>query len=365
MSVVGCRDAPRRAEPARAPAPAVVPATTTEAETEPAGFVLRGLTEEPRAIALCSRGAEAMLVADVGAERHVVFVGAQGGPSGGGHEPSSSSRSLRFCTAHRGSYLVASIEARDPLHDLLVLERYASGDAHPTGSLELPSEGRITGVRRSASDEAALVAYTGAEGPVRIALVEVAQDRPMLRSLASGDAPDGLSREVLGADLGVDGPLVLFRRGAPEDARGGVVMVTERGAHELEALADMGLLEQLVRSGEQAIVLASFEFDRPHAFRFALDGTPLESTRLAGSERPAFVPVRPRADVDADAHGIELRIRDAAGDVLRNIRIPRSAGRTPPALARDGHDFLVATTDSARDGWGVRVVRSSPEGRPR
>lgn len=354
---------PDRTRPNVPARPAVAPAESSET---PSDFVAHGLGAEPRALALCSRGRDALLVIDGTSERRylVISVGSDGAPRElVAQRPTTST--VRFCTAHGGSYLVTSIDERGATQDVLTIERVDPSRPEVTGRIETNDSGRITTVRRSADEASALVAYSGPEGPVRIVRVDAAPSVPVASGIPSADLPDGLSREVLAATVGEQGMAVLFRRGAPEDDRGGVVLVTERGARTLEPLHELAMLEVLVREPREVILVGSFEFDRPHGFRFGLDGRMLESRRIAPGEVPAFVPVRPRADVDADSSGIELRIRDAGGDVVTRVHVPRTAGRTPPALTRTGDDFLVATTDTVREGWGVRVVRSNAEVLPR
>lgn len=351
--------------PSRSGSPRVAqpPSEQAHAVSEsPSELVLEGLATEPTALAIAVADEATLIVAEAGAHRYRVVQ--RDGMTRIARDVVASAGRLRFASRFGSGFLIASLAAAEGGTEW-VFERFDGATGAALGLVRSPVAESVTTLRRASHGARVLVAHSDDDSPVRALVCALAGEQLVVRSLAIRDPADELSRELVGAALLDDAPAVLFRRGVPEDPRGGLFLVSERGTHELEPLHELGLLERLERTRDQVLVVGSFEFDRPIAFRFGPDGRMLEMQRLTPGERPSWLEPRNRADVEADDGTVVIRIRDSGGDVLRSVDVTTRAGAAPPAVTRRVHEFVVATSERAGEGFGVRVHHVADEVLPR
>lgn len=213
-------------------------------------------------------------------------------------------------------------------------------------------------LRRAVSGATLHLAHTDGRSPVVLDefVLEERGFRVRRPKVDEPDESDDLGREVVGLTSDPRGPALLYRRSTPEDGRGGVVLATEAGFGEVEALHDLGLLDSLTRTGDTITLVGSFEFDRPIAFEFDPHGVVRRLERIEPGAAPGFVVLRARASLEIDQGAILVRTRDVAGTVDTERRFPRPSGTTAPTIVRDRHGFAIAWTERSGEGWGVRLA---------
>jgi len=268
--------------------------------------------------------------------------------------PRIATEALRFVVALDSTFVAVA----DDGTDLVVT---ALDESHRT--IRVARAFPIETMRRATHGATLYFASASSTGAVSMDEFSLGSSRIEHRRRTLDRGADGLGREIVGLAASDAGFALLFRRGVPEDDRGGVVLATRRGTREVPALHDLGLLES-IECGEQGVtVVGSFEFDRPIEFRFDLRGRLLAHDRLA--PRASIASSRRfRANVEVDGASIVVRIRDGAGDLLSETRFRRSAGARSPMIARESHGFAVAWTDRTEEGWGIRIAHLTDPSTP-
>ena len=171
--------------------------------------------------------------------------------------------------------------------------------------------------------------------------------RPLGPEPASAELPT----EILGLAADEGGRwAALWRRGAQEDTRSATYLTTDEAHQRVEALREALVVEAMEQHGREVVLVAGFEFSRPHLIRIAGGASePLEAHELAASERlPAPFADRVRAELDIDARGLWLRRRDGAGDPIgapTGVTEGRVAGAT---VSRVGERVWVAWIEGDR-----------------
>lgn len=298
---------------------------------------------EPRALALGADADGPLLAVDAGALR---FVGRPGDVVRGTPiEPRSTV--LVVATLARRRVIVAATSTAIEACAATLGAPTAPGQSTFTCShLELGA--RILRHRRAIDRDHALVALATDEGRVRA----FTTDGRAIVEVEVRDAPDGLGREVLATKLDGTHYAVAFRRGVPEDARGGVFLATEAATFTAAALEDVGMVEGLTLAPESVVLVASFEFGRPMRFAFTAEGELLEARTLHVAEGTREVV---RAEVEAEPGIVRVRLRDGASDLVEERAFARASGNTPPVVTRAPSGFYVAFTEARPGGFSVRV----------
>lgn len=305
------------------------------------------MSDEPVALAVAEGPARVVTVLDDADERRVFGESVVAFPR-------SSGERLRFAVVLDGTPVAVAQDG----DELFVSALDGSGRL-----VRVDDVPPITTMRRAVHGRTLYFAHVGATSPVRLETFELGDDGISHRGRELETATDELSRELVGLAADETGFALLFRRSVPEDDRGGVVLATERGTFPVDALHDLGLLESIERRGDSIVVVGSFEFDRPIAFRLDPRGRMRAHERLAPGARTSLGTVASRANVEVDGLDVVVRIRDASGDAVREHRFSRSDGTLAPAICRDRHGFVVAWTDRRQDGWAVRLVHLANEPR--
>lgn len=211
--------------------------------------------------------------------------------------------------------------------------------------------------RRAAAGDHLYVAWSaeGGHSGLEDFTIEGGELRVGRHPLDEQPASEELPTEVLGLAASADEWATVWRRGAPEDARSRVYLTSrnataERTSAALEALHDVLVIDAIAFDGRDVVLVASFEFSRPHFFRLnPTSNDPLEARAIeAGRAPPSPFADRLRATLDVDGEGLWLRRTTAASDPRGE---PLLLARRPvgsATVARTGRTFVVAWLDPER-----------------
>lgn len=249
-------------------------------------------------------------------------------------------------------------EGRQATHCLTA--RLLGADGRPRSDaaiVELP--GALRTVRAAASGDALWIARTsaGAQPELdRIAPRELdAGLEVTTRTLGEGSDVRDEATEILGLAVSGGSWAVLWRHGATEDARSGVVLSTQLDEHHVEALHEALVLESFQWYAGALSVVAALEFARPIFVRIGADGELRGEVRPLppGEALPQPFATRRRAAVVGSGERLALEVRDGAGDAIA----PRVAleGAFVADVARRGEVFVVAY---ARRSEGAFVIET-------
>lgn len=242
-----------------------------------------------------------------------------------------------------------------------LLARRLDADGHARGepiAAALPAPLRTA--RRAAAGNRLYVAWSAEDGHRGLDLFTALGGGLGRARRPLGDAPAEaeLPTEILGAAASDEGWVVVWRRGAPEDARSRVFVTTERASPAVEALHEALVIDAIAFDGEHVTLVAGFEFSRPHVLRLTPGATEPGDARTLAADAPVPAPFaeRVRAALEVDDEGLWLRRSDAAGDPL-GPPVHVAGGPVGAAtVARVGDRFEVAWVDPEAGAVRARTV---------
>jgi|GEM_PF-3381214 len=175
-------------------------------------------------------------------------------------------------------------------------------------------------------------------GPPRAVVDAPTHERMRMAEAVGDDEPV----EILA--LAADGAAwaLMYRHGATEDPRSGVVLATQLDEHHVEILEDMLVVESVAWVGNSIAMVAAFEFARPAYLRLGPDGEVRVPPREVpfGLEVPEPFGGRLVVRPDGVPGHVVLEVRNGAGD-RRGEPIPLANARIAD-LTREPGGFLVA-----------------------
>ncbi len=215
--------------------------------------------------------------------------------------------------------------------------------------LELPQPSELRSLRVVPEGELVYLArsYRGARptldrfGPPRAEGGPPEHQRFAIAEAVDDDEPV----EILA--LAADGAAwaLMYRHGATEDSRSGVVLATQLDEHHVEILEDMLVVESVAWVGSSIAMVAAFEFARPAYLRLGADGEVRVPPREVpfGMDVPEPFGGRLVAHTDGRPGEMVIELRNGAGD-RRGERIPVPNARVLD-VTREPGGFLVAWLD--------------------
>jgi hypothetical protein len=286
------------------------------------------------------------------------------GPAGSSHPFDLEGAAALFALERVGGGHVLLARGACPESAHCLLARRLDARGAPSGATvaaALPAPLRTA--RRAAAGARLYLAWSTEGGHRALDLFTVAGDGLGRARRTLGDEPpsEELPTEILGlaAAEGPAGWAVVWRRGAPEDARSRVYLTTERTNVALEALHEVLVIDALAFDGRALALVAGFEFSRPHFLRLAPGAAaPTEARALAAGEPlPPPFEDHVRAALELDGEGLWLRRSDAAGDPVGAPLRVAPPGVGAATVARAGEGFAVAWIDPATETVRARRVR--------
>ncbi len=346
-------DEPPRAEPRPAPR---APAPPARCELSEPAVALEDVTERA-SIALAADAGGALLAVASGDALATRALDAEGRPTSAPRRAALEGVDGLLALEPIGArtILVARGACAESAYCLVALDVRGAIGAPLASPLPAP----VRTVRRAATDRALFVAWstsTGHRGIERFTIEGDSLGRarlPLGVEPASEEAPV----EILGLATDGDRWAAVWRRGPTEDVRSAVFVTSNDHHDRVDALHDALAIDSIALSGETLELVATFEFSRPHYLRLRLGRLEPELARelARGDAASAAFADRERAELDADARGLWLARRDAAGDPIgERVRVVDGAVRSA-ALARLGDSLLLAW-QSDRSVWTRRVA---------
>jgi hypothetical protein len=225
----------------------------------------------------------------------------------------------------------------------------AIGEAVP---LDLPRPLRT--VRATASGDAVWIARTHEGVAPRLDRLGATESGLEARTLGLGEGLD-LSEEpteILGVAIAGGSWAVLWRHGATEDARSGVVLSTQLDEHEVDPLHDALVLHSFQWYAGALSLVAAFEFARPRWVRLGADGEVRGEIRTLPPDEPLPAPFTTRrtAVIVGGGPTAAIEIRDGAGDAIGEPIRLGSDRYAFADVARRGDAFVVAIATLEPDG---------------
>lgn len=226
-------------------------------------------------------------------------------------------------------------------------------DGRPIGApLPIGLGGPLRTVRVVAAGDAVYVARSQALGAPELDAIRAGDAGLDARTLRLGDGFElrEESTEILGVAVTGGSWAVLWRHGATEDARSGVVLSTQLDEHEVEALHDALVLESFQWYAGALSMIAAFEFARPRFVRMGADGEVRGEPRdlPVGQPLPAPFVSRQKAVILGSGEAASLEIRDGAGERVAEV----------PFGARG---VLFADVARREGGFALAIARRAPD----
>lgn len=235
--------------------------------------------------------------------------------------------------------------------------RVIGADAHALSAVEtlaLPSPMRS--VRVDASGDSVWIARASPGSQPALDRLAAGESSLAITTRALGEGIDVSEEptEILGLAVSGGSWAVIWRHGATEDARSGVLLSTQLDEHQVEALHEALVLDSFQWYAGALSAIAAFEFARPSFVRLGADGEVRGGPRPLPPGEPLPQPFRSRrvAAIVGTGANAAVEVRDGAGDAIA----PRVsiAGALRADVARDGDAFVLAL--ARREDDGVAIV---------
>ncbi|MDQ3035352.1 MAG: hypothetical protein M3Y87_23310, partial [Myxococcota bacterium] len=153
--------------------------------------------------------------------------------------------------------------------------RLLGPDAHVRSEVvTIPLPGPLRSVHADASGSSVWIARTSAGAQPSLDRIDATEGSLEVTTRALGDGIDVRDEptEILGLAVSGGSWAVLWRHGATEDARSGVLLSTQLDEHEVEALQEALVLDSFQWYAGALSAVAALEFARPTFVRLGADG---------------------------------------------------------------------------------------------